>query len=245
MRMLNNGSTQIAVKEQGAGAPLVMLHGIQGTARAWDTTRPALAQRFRVITPDLRGRGQSSIPHGGDAYSLDAFASDLRVVLRAAAQPPILVAWSMGVSVTLEMLRGPAVPPLRGMILVSGTACAGHEARWFAGTSASAIEEEARARAKALGLSAAAEPHAVAASWLHTQRADFRPLLPRIATPTLVIHGTDDDQCPIAHGRQIASSIPGARIDEWKGAGHNPMAHDPARFVDAVQRFADSLPGLS
>jgi pimeloyl-ACP methyl ester carboxylesterase len=81
----------------------------------------------------------------------------------------------------------------------------------------------------------------VAASWQHVRLTDFRDELETICMPVQVLHGALDDQCPIAHGRLLAQRIPGARLDEWPGAGHNPMAADPVRFADAVDRFACGL----
>lgn len=49
----------------GAGEPLVLLHGFPQTWFAWRRVMPALAARYRVIAPDLRGLGRSSRPAGG------------------------------------------------------------------------------------------------------------------------------------------------------------------------------------
>ena len=49
----------------GAGAPLVLLHGFPQTWYEWRLVMPALAERFTVIAPDLRGLGDSSRPAGG------------------------------------------------------------------------------------------------------------------------------------------------------------------------------------
>jgi pimeloyl-ACP methyl ester carboxylesterase len=242
MPHIDTPSGPLTYLDQGAGPVLVLLHGIQGTARTWDAVAEALAPRYRVLRPNLRGRGGSHSPPGAEDYSLAGFAADLAAILRAVGEPAVVVAWSMGVSVALEMLRSfPDVRP-RGLMLVSGTPCAGDEARWFRGASAAEVAEEARARGVALALTEAALPHAVAASWQHVRLADFRGELEKISVPVQVLHGALDDQCPIAHGRLLAQRIPGARLDEWPGAGHNPMAADPVRFAAAVDRFAGSLP---
>jgi pimeloyl-ACP methyl ester carboxylesterase len=75
----------------------------------------------------------------------------------------------------------------------------------------------------------------------HVRLADFRDQLATVAVPVQVLHGVLDDQCPIAHGRLLARQIPGARIEEWACAGHNPMAADPARFAEAVDTFASRV----
>jgi pimeloyl-ACP methyl ester carboxylesterase len=228
----------LAYLDQGSGPVLVLVHGIQGTARTWDQVAEALAPRYRVVRPDLRGRGASHTPPGADDYSLAGFAADLAAMLHSIGEPAVVVAWSMGVSVALEMLRSYQDLRPRGLMLVSGTPCAGGEARWFRGAGAAEVAEEARARGIALALTEAALPHAVAASWQHVRVADFRAELAKVAVPVQVLHGVLDDQCPIAHGRLLARQIPGALLEEWPGAGHNPMAADPARFAEAVDRFA-------
>ena len=50
---------------------------------------------------------------------------------------------------------------------------------------------------------------------------DRRPLLARITAPTVVIHGTDDPLVPIEAGRDTAANIPGARLIELPGMGHD------------------------
>jgi pimeloyl-ACP methyl ester carboxylesterase len=49
----------------GHGTPLILLHGYAETSRMWKPIIPQLAERFRVIAPDLPGIGDSSIPKGG------------------------------------------------------------------------------------------------------------------------------------------------------------------------------------
>lgn len=64
----------------GEGPPLFLLHGYPQTHAMWHRVAPALAQRFRLIIPDLRGYGASSVP-GSDpehiTYSKRAMAGDI------------------------------------------------------------------------------------------------------------------------------------------------------------------------
>ena len=64
--------------------------------------------------------------------------------------------------------------------------------------------------------------------------ADRSPLLPHIAAPTLVIHGAADPLVPVACGRALSSSIPGARIDVIDGMGHDLPQSLWARFRDGI-----------
>src|ERR1051326_2073791 len=50
----------LAVTRSGTGAPLVLLHGLGSSRRAWDPVLPALTTRFDVIAVDLPGFGDSA-----------------------------------------------------------------------------------------------------------------------------------------------------------------------------------------
>src|SRR5712691_4498039 len=51
--------TALEFTRSGAGAPLVLLHGIGGSRHAWDPVIPALAEHFDVLAIDLPGHGDS------------------------------------------------------------------------------------------------------------------------------------------------------------------------------------------
>lgn len=224
-----------------AGGSLVLLHGIQGTAATWGDVAGRLADKLgtrrAVIVPNLRGRGASMAPALPHAYGLDNFSGDLRAVISMAPKPVTLVGWSMGVVVTLAYLARYGQLGLDSLVLASGTAHAGGEAVWFHAEALADLAVEARERAERLALTSYASPPAVAGAWASVRAADLRPTLPQISLPTLVLHGDLDDQCPLEHGRRIASAIPGASLEVWWGSGHNLMAGDPQRFADTVLRF--------
>ena len=55
--------------------------------------------------------------------------------------------------------------------------------------------------------------------------------------PVLVVWGELDAVAPVAFGRRMASSIPGARIEVFAGNGHFPNLQEPERFNETVARF--------
>jgi pimeloyl-ACP methyl ester carboxylesterase len=59
-----------------------------------------------------------------------------------------------------------------------------------------------------------------------------------VKVPTLVIHGLDDPLVPIENGRLVASAVPGARMIELEGAGHNIPQRHWAAVADAIAATA-------
>ena len=64
-RDIETSGARIRVRTGGAGPPLLLLHGYPQTSAMWRHVAPALAERFTVVAPDLRGYGASSKPPSG------------------------------------------------------------------------------------------------------------------------------------------------------------------------------------
>lgn len=65
-------------------------------------------------------------------------------------------------------------------------------------------------------------------------RSDSRPLLPTIACPTLVVHGTGDQLIGPENGRELATDIPGAHIELLDNCGHSPTLERPDATAHAL-----------
>ncbi len=94
----NENSTPIELyyEDQGAGQPVVLIHGYPLNGHSWELqTRELLAAGYRVITYDRRGFGRSS--KVGSGYDYDTFAADLNTVLETLdLRDVVLVGFSMG-----------------------------------------------------------------------------------------------------------------------------------------------------
>jgi pimeloyl-ACP methyl ester carboxylesterase len=75
------GPLRLHVSELGQGDPVVLLHGWPEHAGCWRYVAPRLAERYRVICPDLRGFGASDTP--GSGYDSSTFAADTSSLLDA------------------------------------------------------------------------------------------------------------------------------------------------------------------
>lgn len=72
---------QVVYRVAGAGAPVVLVHGMVNASRHWAAVAERLAERHLVIAPDLIGHGDSATPRGD--YSLGAHAAVIRDLLAA------------------------------------------------------------------------------------------------------------------------------------------------------------------
>ena len=83
--------------------------------------------------------------------------------------------------------------------------------------------------------SASSPKSAVALMDLYRQ-IDTRSVLSSISAPTLVMHRAGDRAAPVAWGRYLAESIPGAKYVEFDGVDHLPMV-DPDEILDELEEF--------
>lgn len=101
MSFIHNENQFIHYRDDGAGVPVVALHGSASTGRQWESLTGYLSGQFRVIRPDLPGYGKSS-PAGGDRMSLGAIVDRLSLLFGEIGEPFHLVGHSFGGAVALE-----------------------------------------------------------------------------------------------------------------------------------------------
>ena len=80
-RFVDLPGLRMHVAEAGAGEPLLLLHGFPQHWWGWYKVLPALAQRYRVIAPDLRGAGWTDAPAAG--YTPEQLVADVVALLDA------------------------------------------------------------------------------------------------------------------------------------------------------------------
>ena len=88
---------------------------------------------------------------------------------------------------------------------------------------------------------ASATPATVRALMDMNSLVDVRALLPSLTLPTLVLHRTGDQVCPIEGSRWMAGQIAGATMIELEGDDHF-VSGDPDQILDAVEPFITSTP---
>lgn len=86
-RTVQVGELAVHVAEAGSGEPLVLLHGWPQHWYCWHRVVPLLADRYRLVMPDLRGHGWTDAPSGG--YDKEQLATDLLGLLDAMELPRV------------------------------------------------------------------------------------------------------------------------------------------------------------
>ncbi|MGD1907539.1 MAG: alpha/beta fold hydrolase [Leptolyngbyaceae cyanobacterium] len=110
---------RLQVRCQGEGLRLLCLHGHPGNSQALSVFTDRLSQRFRTLTPDLRGYGQSRTHH---PFEMSDHLKDLEALIAAETDSPYwILGWSLGGILALELaLRQPN--QVAGLILVATAA---------------------------------------------------------------------------------------------------------------------------
>jgi pimeloyl-ACP methyl ester carboxylesterase len=91
-------------EEIGSGRPLVMIHGLGGSARSWDRVSPALAEKRRLILLDLPGHGRSQ--SGSAADTFEAITNSVEEFLVQQKLIAVdVVGSSLGGRIVLELAR--------------------------------------------------------------------------------------------------------------------------------------------
>lgn len=257
-----NGIT-LAYTDQGQGLPLVFVHAFPLSRAMWEPQVQALAGRFRVITLDLRGHGQSDAPLW--VSTMEQFADDLAGLLdHLGIRQAVFAGLSMGGYVLFAFYRNYA-ERVKALIL-AGTRAQADTAEGRAGRfalSQTAYRNGAAAVAEAM-LPRLLSPASlqdrpdlvrrVRATIMSTpvsgiagdlmgmaQRPDSVPGLSRIACPTLILVGELDVATPVADARLMAEGIPGARLEIIPGAAHLANLEQPEAFNQTVMFFLETL----
>lgn len=253
-RTIDVGRLAVHVREDGdpAAPPLLLLHSLGTSAAVWDPVVPALAARYRVIRPDMRGHGRTAVTPG--PYSMAQLGVDAIGVLDALGVGAVgLVGLSIGgmiaqqvavhipgrVTSLVLMDTALAIPPpefwaeraatvrAHGMAAVEEPVIA----RWV--TSAAPAHVAAPLRRMLLGT----VPEGYAACAEAIAAADLSSQSKLIACPTLVLVGDADEATPLASAEALCATISGAALETIPDAAHIPTAEQPASVAGALLRF--------
>ncbi len=260
---IRSGDAEIAYWSLGEGAPVVLLHPFPADHEVWMPVAQALAVRYRVVLPDLRGHGESGV--GDGPATMEKHAADIvRVMDVAGIGRAPLAGVSIGGYVLFEFWRR-----YRGRVA----------ALIFCNTKAPADSAEARAgRLQAANdvLERGTEPflesmipRLLGKTTRETRpdlvdgalrmmrrmsaddvaqvqrgmaaRADSLETLKTINVPTLLITGNEDILTGVSEAELMRQNISGSQLRVIPKAGHYSPWEQPEEAARIVRQFLDAV----
>ncbi|WP_310632543.1 alpha/beta fold hydrolase [Paraburkholderia sp.] len=248
--------------EFGAGRPVVLLHGIGNSGRAWcPQIAPLVAAGYRVIVPDHAGHGASA--RIGAPLGIADLARDVVALLdHLDIERADFVGLSLGGLIAIELALGASARIGRLVLAHSFPstatdafhALADQWARTFRAEDGPVVRFEgswpfnvsAAFRASDEGMRTWQAWHAIAAmsdgaslAWVAQGVVgyDASARLAEIAQPTLIVAGSEDRVSPPALGQAMCAQIRGARFVEISGAAHIGNVDSAAAFNEALMAF--------
>ena len=233
--------------EQGAGEPLVLLHGGISTNETWGAQMPDFSARFRVIAPERRGHGHTPDLEG--PFSYEVMANDTIGFLETVVgHPAHLVGWSDGgiVGLLVAMTRPDLV---RKLVVISANFDT-------SGIVPQAMEGFTSMTAGSDDLAVFRTPYEAASpdgpehwpvvfakfqNMVSTQPNITVEQLGRISAPTLVLAG-DDDMISLEHTSALFRAIPNSELAVVPGTSHTLLLEKPRLVNRIVLDFLETAP---
>jgi pimeloyl-ACP methyl ester carboxylesterase len=252
-----NGAS-LYVTEQGEGDPLVLVHMGLASGSSWDHVVPLLAEQFRVITYDSRGFGRSTNPAG--VLSHNQLVDDTAALLDALElERPFVGGWSDGGEVALRF--GVRYPGRARALVAGATGLEGSSERVQAKTREFfRIGEDGRVDFEAFAammedrllpmmrqwhpggeeqlraiVQQSAEMYLV--GYDRMTREQIERYVGRIAEPTLIVVGDQDEFVLVEEAVELFRWIPNAELAILPGTSHLRPIFDATTFVCAVTDF--------
>lgn len=247
VRLVETAYGPLALRRQGSGPPVVLLHPLALSGELWSGLSDVLAADFDVLSVDLRGHGASG--WDGRPSTIEEMALDVAETLNTLDVTSVsMLGMSMGGSVAAAF-AGMFPERVESLVLADTTAWYGEDAvaewagraerardvpreeqipfqvdRWFSPAFAAANPAEVD-RIVRIFLDTDSGAHAAACTAMGT--LDARGLLPSVRADTLVVVGEEDYATPLAMSEELAGAIPGASLVTFPGLRHMALIERP------------------
>lgn len=251
-------TVHVRVEGSPSAPALLLLHSLGASAEVWDAQAAALAASFRVIRPDMRGHGLTTVTPG--PYRIEELARDALAVLDAlgvnqahvaglsiggllaqsvAAQAPARVASLILCDTALAIPPPESWRDRAATVRASGVAAIADAvmARWV--TPAYAGEPGAQGLRAMLMRTA---PEGYAASAEAIAAADLTASTSALRVPALVLVGERDESTPPSSAEALHRAIAGSSLEVIGGAAHIPTVEAADAVTDAMRRFLSPEP---
>lgn len=256
-----NGIT-ISYHDEGEGVPVVLIHGHPFDGTMWGPQMGILGQSgYRVVVPDLRGYGRTTVVPG--ATAIDVFAADIVALLDYLELDRVVLAGlSMGGQIVMEFAR---LFPRRtmGLVLADTTAKAetsgSRRDRYEMADrlvaegmgrysvevlpmmlSANTIASRPAIAEHVLSMMGGTPPDGAAAALRgRAERPDYTETLSSLDVPVLILVGSEDEFTPIDDSQLMHELIEDSELVTIDGVAHLPNLEREDEFNRALVRFLD------
>lgn len=254
---------RLAFDDQGTGDAILLIHGHPFNRSMWLPQVEALRGAFRVITPDLRGYGDSTLELSAGESRLEDFAQDLVGLLDGLGiGRATVVGLSMGGQIAMEFAL--SFPHRLEALVLAATFPTAETPGGVVARNAVADRVSAHGMAefgcevlpKLLGSASMTRlPHvaanvyrmicttdpagAAAALRGRAMRRDYSEFLCDVRVRTLIVVGTEDAYTTVAEAEDMHRCIPGSSLEVFEGIGHLPNLEDPERFNAVLTSFLE------
>jgi 3-oxoadipate enol-lactonase len=244
-------------KTEGAGEPVVLIHGVGGDLASWDAVAPVLAKRFRVIRLDLSGHGKSHLLKG--PVTAEDFAREVLGVMDERKVEAAYVAGnSLGGQIVTAMALG-SPQRVKRMALISSVAgrteqertsalarievlkekgigeiARGNIERWFTDEFRRKHPELVEARIRTLMQS---DPPSYLRAFTVFATADYADRFAEIRVPTLIVTGEHDPSATPRMARLMHERIAGSRVEILPGLRHSLLIEAPEKISALLAEF--------
>lgn len=262
LRRMKEGPTSYLVG--GEGPPLLLLHGIPGSALSWAKAGTALAERFEVLVPDMLGFGASDPPSAG--WYLDEQAAAVAAFLdRRGVTELFLGGHDIGAPLAVTLMRRYPALTIRGLVVAAANLFCNVKITPALKITMTPYLNEVIIRMM-IGnrlahrvLWRTAVVHREAYPWAEYRRhltpggakytrlmyqrtmlefqstyAPIEAYLPQIQAPTLLVWGAGDPILRASLGRKTQRTIEGSVLEVYEQTGHYVPEERPGRLAGDI-----------
>jgi 3-oxoadipate enol-lactonase/4-carboxymuconolactone decarboxylase len=254
------GDIDVHVQVSGppGAPPLLLLHSLGTSLHVWDPQAEALSASFRVIRPDMRGHGLSSVTPG--PYDIAALARDSIAVLDALGAGKAHVAGLSIGGLLAQSLAAQAPERVASLILCDTALSLPPPDTWLQRAATvraqgmPAVVDAVMARWVTAGFMDSAPAHGLRAMLLRTDpegyagaaeaiaAADLTARISALDVPALVLVGDQDQATPLASAEALSRAIKGSALLVLAGAAHIPTIERPDAVTAAIREFLSPAP---
>lgn len=257
---------KIYYEEKGEGKAVVFIHGWSCNRHYFKKQIPEFLKKYKVLSYDLRGHGDSDRPERG--LTLAQFAKDLKdLIAYRDLKDVTLIGWSMGVHIIFEYIQNYGCDNISKVVLIDMTAkmMAAPEENWkytifdhYDRKDAMDYLEQITHNWDAVAegfvpamfsdgpcqeeipwvLSEAKKntPHVMVNMWLAIVQKDYRELLSKITVPALITYGARLSLYIPENSEYLRDHIKGSQLASFDG-GHIHFLQDADHFNQVVMDF--------